>query len=68
MMKIKKVEFFGINGAGKSYNYQKLKNYLNIQKIDVYNRREIITSYANKFVKLSLSHKITLIYFKLIEK
>ena len=68
MIKIKKVEFFGINGSGKSYNYQKLKNYLNIQKIDAYNRREIITSYANKFVKLSLSHKITLIYFKLIEK
>lgn len=68
MIKIKRVEFFGINGVGKSYSEKILKNLLNLKKINTINRRQAILFHSHNVIELNLIDKITLAYFKLIEK
>ncbi len=68
MMKIKKVEFFGVNGVGKSYSEAILRNLLDLRKINTVNRREAIVFHSQCVVELNILDKITLSYFKLIEK
>ena len=67
-MKIKKVEFFGVNGVGKSYSEAILRNLLDLRKINTVNRREAIVFHSQNVVELNILDKITLSYFKLIEK
>lgn len=68
MAKIKKIEFLGINGVGKSHNEVILRNILNLRKINTLNRREAIIFYSHKIIGLNILDKITLKYFKFIEK
>lgn len=67
-MKHKSIEFFDINEVDKSYNHKKFKDYLNLQKIKVYNQRKIVAFYLHRFVMHILIYQITLSHFKLLEK
>ena len=67
-MKIKIIEFFGINGVGKSYNEALLRELLNSKNINTLSRREAVILYSQKIIKLEILDKITLLYFKYIEK
>ena len=68
MMKIKKVEFFGINGVGKSHSKGVLKNILNLKRINTISRRQAIVFHDHNVIVFSLLDKIILTYFKLIKK
>ena len=68
MIKIKKFEFFGINSVGKTHSEGILRNILNLKRINTISRRQAIVFHNHNVIELSLLDKITLTYFKLIEK
>lgn len=67
-MKIKKVEFFGINGVGKSQSEGVLRSILSLRKINTINRRETIVFQSHNVIELNFLDKITLANFKFIKK
>ena len=68
MIKIKKFEFFGINGVGNSHSKGVLKNILNLKRINTISRRQAIVFHDHNVIVFSLLDKIILTYFKLIKK
>ena len=67
-MRHKTIELFGVSGSGKTSFEKKLRKYLTLNNIEVLNKREIITKFAQKEIKFDIIDLITLKYFHFVEK
>ena len=63
-VKYRSIELFGISGCGKSYVRSHIKKKLEILNYKVYDSREMIILFLEKFVNLSLLQKFNFFIFK----